>query len=83
MKTIELHLPDELLVQTGQTLKELEQRSQFLLALKYFELNLLSSGHAAAMSGMGRMAFLLEASRLGVPIGDLAAEELGDEFRDV
>ena len=80
MKTIHLQLPDTLLLNSGQSLADLEKRSQFLLALKYFELGQLSSGQSAEMCGLSRTAFLTEASRLGVPVADLSPEEMQDEF---
>jgi len=60
----------------------MEQRSRFLLALKYFELGEISSGQAAKMCGMGRVAFLAEAARCGVPAVELSEEELEREFTD-
>lgn len=63
-----------------QSLDKVERRSQFLLALKYFELGELSSGQAAQMCQLGRAAFLHEASRLGIPIAELGHDELEAEF---
>jgi hypothetical protein len=60
-----------------------EQRSRFLLALKYFELGEVTSGQAAKMCGMGRVAFLAESGRCGTPAVELSAEELLQEFADV
>ena len=60
----------------------LRERSRFLLALKYIEMEELSSGQAAALCGMERVAFLLEAARCGVPAFDLSAEEIEREFAD-
>ena len=57
------------------------ERSKFLLALKYFELGEISSGQAAAMCGIGRVAFLAEAARCGVPAVDLNDEEMAAEFQ--
>jgi len=59
-----------------------EERSRFLLALKYFELGELSSGQAAKMCGMGRVAFLTECSRCGVPVSELDGADLEREFAD-
>ncbi|MBM3853461.1 MAG: UPF0175 family protein [Verrucomicrobia bacterium] len=80
MKTVQIHVPEALLLQPGSTLGAVEKRSQFLLALKYFELGELSSGQAAEMCGMSRVVFLTEASRLGVPVADLSPEEMDSEF---
>ncbi len=57
-----------------------ERRSQFLLALKHFELGELSSGQAAEMCGLSRPGFLLEAGRHGVSVAELDPEELETEF---
>ncbi len=83
MKTIQLALPEVLLLDPLQTLAGVERRSQFLLALKYFELGELSSGQAARMCGLGRPAFLLEAGRLGVAVAELSPEEFDAEFAHV
>jgi hypothetical protein len=80
MKTIQITVPEILLLDPLQTLAGLERRSQFLLAVKYFELGELSSGQAARMCDLGRTAFLLEAGRLGVAVADLSPDEVEAEF---
>jgi hypothetical protein len=52
MKAIQVQLPDSLFLKPGTTVADLQNRSQFLLALKFFELAELSSGQAAQMCGM-------------------------------
>ena len=83
MKTIQLRVPDALLLDPLQSLAAVERRSQFLLALKYFELGELSSGQASQMCCMSRAVFLIESSRHGVPVADLSSEEMDAEFSDV
>lgn len=80
MKTIQLAVPEVLLLDPSQSLAGLERRSQFLLALKCLELGELSSGQAALMAGLSRPAFLLEAGRHGVAVAELSPEELDAEF---
>jgi hypothetical protein len=65
MKTIELQVPDSLLLQPGESLADLARTSQILLAIKFYELGKLSSGQAAKMCNMTRVDFLLELGRLG------------------
>ncbi len=77
--TIEIDYPAALLIRGGG-LPAVQQRSRFLLALKYFELDELTSGQAAELCGMGRVAFLADAARCGVPAADLDGEELTAEF---
>jgi predicted HTH domain antitoxin len=76
---LEIDYPSTLLLH-GKSLESVQQRSLFLLALKYFELGELSSGQAATMCGLSRVSFLSEAARNGVPATDLEDEELAQEF---
>lgn len=80
MKTITLELPESLFWHGVPSAAAVEQRSRLLLALKYFELGEITSGQAAAMSGVSRVAFLHEASRHGVPVADLDDDELKEEL---
>ena len=80
--TLAIDFPTCLTLQ-GKSLAELEQRSKFLLALKYFELGEITSGQADQMAGMGRVAFLNEASRNGVPVIDMDEAEMELEFAHV
>jgi hypothetical protein len=77
--TVEIPVPDALLLHS-KDLASLELRSRLLLALKFFELGELSSGQAAAMGGMSRVGFLLEAGRNGIPVAELDEDEMADEF---
>lgn len=77
--TVAIPLPNSLLLHS-KDLASLEQRSCMLLALKFFELGELSSGQAAEMCGLSRVAFLFEAGKSGIPVADLSDEELSAEF---
>ena len=83
MKTIELQVPDSLLLQSGESLADLASTSQFLLAVKFFEVGRLSSGQAAKMCRMNRVDFLLELGRHGIPVADLSPEEMREELSNV
>jgi hypothetical protein len=78
---MQIELPDVLLLHTKDR-EAVIRRSRFLLALKYFELGEMSSGQAAAMCDMPRVAFLLEAGRMGVPVAELDVDELAKEFEE-
>jgi hypothetical protein len=78
MKTLAVNVPDSLLVHTSD--EDLARQSQFLLALKFFELGRLTSSQAAEMCGMNRMDFLVAASQIGTPVADLNEEELRREM---
>ena len=60
---------------------EFASELRFLAAAKLFELGRLSSGKAARLAGMGRVAFLHELARIGVPAINLREEELEGEIQ--
>ena len=60
--TVAIPVPDTLLLHS-KDLASLEQRSRFLLAMKFFELGELSSGQAAKMCGLSRVDFILDAGK--------------------
>ena len=76
--TVAIPIPDTLLIHS-KNLASLEQRSWFLLAMKFFELGELNSGQAAQMCGLTRVGFILEASRLEIPGAELSDDELSGE----
>lgn len=76
---MQIELPEVLLLHAKDR-ESVKRRSRYLLALKYFELGEISSGQAAAMCDLPRVAFLLEAGRMGVPVAELDPEELAREF---
>ncbi len=80
MVTIEI--PEDVLLATGQSREEFVQEARRLLAAKLFELGRLSSGKAAALSGMGRVDFLIAMSQMRIPVADLDDEEIEREFQD-
>jgi predicted HTH domain antitoxin len=82
MKTIELQVPDSLLLNSSESVEDLTRTSQFLLAVKFFEIGRLSSGQAARMCGINRVDFLLELGRMGIPVADLTGSELEEELRN-
>ncbi|NJL28501.1 MAG: UPF0175 family protein [Thermoanaerobaculia bacterium] len=60
--------------------REFAAELSFLAAAKLFELGRLSSGQAARLAAMSRMAFLSALSRLGVPAINLREEEVDLEI---
>src|SRR4051794_30651210 len=53
----------------------------FLAAAKLYEIGRLSSGKAARLAGMNRIAFLRELDRIGVPAINLRDEQIEAEIR--
>jgi predicted HTH domain antitoxin len=82
MAVLHIDLPEGLLAAGGQSREDFVRETKFLLALKLFEVGRVSSGRAAEICGMARLDFLLLPGRMGAPVVDLDAEELGCEFAD-
>lgn len=66
------HLPDA--VQASP--EEFSREAKLAMAVKLYEMKRLSSGMAAALAGIDRMAFLLALHRFGTPVLDLPRDEL-------
>ena len=82
MVSLQLDLPDSVLLATGQSRDEFSREAKFLLALKLFEVGRLSSGRAAELCALPRVEFLFRAGSLKVPVADLDREELERELLD-
>lgn len=65
-------LPDAL----QESREQFEAEAKMAMAIKLFEMKRLSSGMAASLLGMDRVAFLLELHRFGVAAVDLDEDEL-------
>jgi predicted HTH domain antitoxin len=80
LKTLTIELPVEGLPTAAELSANFPDEVRFLLALKLFEQGRISSGKAGRLCDMGRVEFLLAASRSGVPVVDSKGDELTDEF---
>jgi hypothetical protein len=67
MKRVSVELPESVVRRSGGSEESLSRESQFLLALKLFELGRISTVEAAAMCGMNAVDFLLFAERSILP----------------
>jgi predicted HTH domain antitoxin len=80
MNTLTIELPMDGLPSLAELPENFSDEVRFFLALKLFEQGRISSGKAGRLSGMGRVEFLLAASRAGVPVVDLSQDEMDEEF---
>lgn len=78
--TLTFEYGDEVLAATGQSPSEFADEARFLLAAKLYELGRLSSGQAAKLCGMARVAFLLALPRAGVKVSNMSVEDVDDEL---
>ena len=65
-------LPDAL----QRTPQEFAQEARMAMAVKLYEMKRLSSGMAATLAGVSRVAFLGDLHRYGVAVIDLTEDEL-------
>jgi hypothetical protein len=72
MRTVSVSVPDSIVPSFGDTDGQLERDSQFLLAVKLFEMGRITTSQAAGMCGMPSVDFLLAAERLNHPSGTSA-----------
>jgi len=77
--TLKIEYGDDVLVSSGMTQEDFDLEARFLLAAKLYEMGKLSSGQAAALCAMGRVEFLYNLPRAGVPVSNLRPEDAGDE----
>lgn len=82
MHSLSIPYPDDLLITSGKSPRDLEAELAFLLAVKLFELHRLSLGKAAAFCGMDKLRFMYELGRLQVPVINLDDDQIADELQD-
>jgi predicted HTH domain antitoxin len=58
------------------------REAKLAMAVKFFEMKRLSSGMAASLAGLDRLAFMGELSRFGVTSIDSLKDELSDDARN-
>jgi predicted HTH domain antitoxin len=60
-----------------------EQEAKMALAVKLFEMGRLTSGQAALLAGVSRVAFLLNCERFGAASVAWDQSELESEFKEI
>lgn len=79
-KVVELEYPETLAAAMNLSADEFAREAKLALAVKLFELGRLTSGQAARLAGISRLAFLLECPRFGAASVSWDDEELAAEF---
>jgi predicted HTH domain antitoxin len=79
-ETVSIHLPDGILQKLDRTPEELARDIQLYAALMVFRLGKLSSGAAAEMAGLPRVAFLDLCAEYDIPVSQITGEDLRREL---
>jgi predicted HTH domain antitoxin len=82
MSTVQLEIPEEVLISLKETPETIAREMQILAAVKLFELGKLSSGRAAQLAGMPRVQFLLLLGKYQVSPFSLTTEELEQDVQN-
>ena len=80
MNMLIISYPEELLLSLKENPEQFEAEARLLLAVKLYELGKVSTGMAARVAGMGRVAFMFALGRFGLsPIG-VESNELAEDL---
>ena len=74
-------LPENFELAVALTREELTEQVRLMAALKMFELGKLSSGKAAELAGLSRVAFIEACGRYRVSVFNYSPEEFEKELR--
>ena len=75
MKVLNIPYSDDLLLSMKRSPQEFESEARLLLAVKLYEMDRITTGAAATLAGMSRVAFIFELSRFGLsPMGQTPGE---------
>lgn len=75
METIQIEAPDELIAHLRGIHNSLDQAAQELMVMELYRRGLISSGKAAELLHMERVAFVQHASRLGLAFFEMNEDE--------
>lgn len=81
MSTLTITLPDELLQALQLDQEQMAEELRLAAAVKFYELGRLSSGAAAQLAGIPRVAFLTKLADYSVDTFSLTEDQLRQETR--
>ena len=82
MSRIVIDIPDESLAALKMSGEEIGKELRLAAAMKLYELGRLSSGAAAGLAGISRVAFLSRLSEYGIATFRAPEDELLEELRN-
>jgi predicted HTH domain antitoxin len=82
MSLLQIEIPEEVLISLKATPDAMSRELRILAAVKLFELGKLSSGRAAQLAGISRVAFLTRLGEYQVSPFPLTTENLAQDFKN-
>jgi len=82
-EALTIHYPSEIRQMLNRTPEELARDVQLYAALMLFRLGKLSSGAAAELAGVPRVAFLDLCAEYDIPVSQVAIDELDREMAGI
>ena len=83
VKAMQIEYPESWTALAGSSSERFENEARMALAMKLFEMGRLTSGQAAQLAGVSRMAFLFNCPLWNVPAVNWDAAELAAEFKPI
>ncbi len=80
MITLQLELPEFLVLQMGSSKDNLQKRIKEMLAVSLFKDGYMTTGQAAELCGMRRIEFMYYLSRNNIPVVDWDNEDIDKEL---
>ena len=75
-QTISIDFPSDMFLALNETESEIKQRIKILLAVRLYELEKLTIGKAAQVSGLSRLQFETILSENKIPISNLTIDDV-------
>lgn len=80
--TLTIPYPEELLLSLKENPQQFETEARLLLAVKLYELGKVSTGMAAWLAGISRVAFMFALGRFGLSRIGVDKDELAEDVRN-